>query len=47
MKSALNFIINKTFLKRLTKDYFKIRKIEKYVDLIINNATVVDQDLIY
>lgn len=48
MKSALNSIINKTFLKRLTKDYFKIpENREKYVDLIINNATVVDQDLIY
>ncbi|MDG2146697.1 MAG: DUF2817 domain-containing protein [Flavobacteriaceae bacterium] len=48
LKKALNSIINKSFLSGLCEDYFKIpENNQKYVDVIINNATVIDQNLIY
>tara|TARA_B100000579_G_scaffold145602_1_gene118132 strand:- start:47 stop:706 length:660 start_codon:yes stop_codon:yes gene_type:complete len=48
LKTALSLIINKKFLNGSTKDYFQIpENREKYVDLIIKNATVVDKNTVY
>ena len=48
LKKVLNSIINKSFLSGLCEDYFKIpENNQKYVDVIINNVTVIDQNLIY
>ena len=48
LKKALNSIVNKSFLTGSCKDYFKIpENKQKYVDIIIKNATVIDQNLIY
>ena len=48
LKKVLNSIINKSFLSRLCEDYFKIpENKQKYVDIIINDTTVIDQNLIY
>ena len=48
LKTALSSIIKKKFLNRSPKNYFQIpENRENYVDLIIKNATVVDNNTVY
>tara|TARA_X000000368_G_scaffold125610_1_gene98584 strand:+ start:707 stop:1783 length:1077 start_codon:yes stop_codon:yes gene_type:complete len=48
LKTALSSIINKKFLSGSHKDYFRIPENRvKYVDIIINSATVVDKNIVY